>query len=216
MNLLRTTVAAFAFLGLFSAAHPAFAADNGPKQDLVGEAERWLQSAAAGPTVASDPVTRSVTGDGTTTAERKLDAPLSLGAEQKPLFALGAPQASVVARDWHGSMRLMGDRTLVLDDLRAAASNRMVMVRIATDSRLSTFVQMGVGEWRIDPAMFPTARSYSEMAGQIGSGFELRLSSRLRLAGEVTYTALYRGLHYTSDEVAPRMVACAFAVDARF
>jgi hypothetical protein len=64
--------------------------------------------------------------------------------------------------------------------------------------------------------MFPTARSYSEAAGQVGIGLELRISSRFRLAGEATYTALYRDLHYTSDEVAPRILAFAVAIDGRF
>jgi hypothetical protein len=54
------------------------------------------------------------------------------------------------------------------------------------------------------------------VAGQIGSGFELRLASRVRIASELTYTALYRDLHYTSDEVAPRIVAFAVAIDGRF
>ena len=58
-------------------------------------------------------------------------------------------------------------------------------------------MQLGVGEWRIDPAMFPNARSYSEVAGQVSAGFELRLPSGLRVAGEAPYTALYHDLHYS-------------------
>jgi hypothetical protein len=199
MNLFRTTVSTFAFLGSLALAQPALADGTSAKPDLVGEAERWLTAAAAGPTAASD-----------------LVEPSSVGAEHPALMDLSAPSLSVVARDWHGSMRLMGDRTLVLDDLRATASNRMVLTRLATEGRLSTFVQVGVGEWRIDPAMFPNARSYSEIAGQLGGGFELRLSSSTRIASEVSYTALYRDLHYTSDEVAPRMLAFAVAIDGRF
>jgi hypothetical protein len=220
MNFPRLTVSSLALLATVALAHSALADANGKpegRQDLVGEAERWLTMAAAGPTVASEPNAHGATArDGASTAERQVAAPSGLGAERKPLFDLGAPSASVVARDWHGSMRLMGDRTLVLDDLRATASNRMVLARIATDSRISPFVQMGVGEWRIDPAMFPTARSYSEAAGQVGTGLELRLSSRFRMAGEATYTALYRDLHYTADEVAPRILAFAVAIDGRF
>ena len=185
MKLLRSTVSASAlsFLELLALAQPALADGNGvakqdgSKQDLVGEAERWLTRAAAGPTVASDPTNHGGTDrEGSATAERELAPPSAMGAmgamgaKEKPLFGLTAPSASVVARDWHGSMRLMGDRTLVLDDLRATASNRMVMARLATDTRISTFVQVGIGEWRIDPAMFPTARSYSEAAGAIGVG----------------------------------------------
>lgn len=223
MKLLRSTLSVLSFFGLLALAQSASADGNGAakqdgsRQDLVGEAERWLTRAAAGPTAASDPSNHGGTDrEGSATAERELAPPSALGAEQKPLFDLTAPSASIVARDWHGSMRLLGDRTLVLDDLRATASNRMVMGRLATEGRISIFVQVGVGQWRIDPAMFPTARSYSELAGEIGSGFELRISSRMRIASEVTYTALYRDLHYTSDEVAPRMTTFALAIDGRF
>lgn len=223
MNPSRIAVASLALLAVVAVAQPALAEGNaaakqeGTRPDLVGEAERWLTMAAAGPTVASEPSLHGGSArDGASTAEREQAAPSALGAEKTPLFTLAAPSASVVARDWHGSMRLMGARTLVLDDLRATASNRMIVGRIATDSRISPFVQMGIGEWRIDPAMFPTARSYSELAGQVGTGLELRITSRFRIAGEATYTALYRDLHYTSDEVAPRILAFAVAIDGRF
>lgn len=224
MNFLRTAVSTLALFGSLGFAQPALAdgigngaKQDGARQDLVGEAERWLTAATAGPTAASDPSNHGgIAREGASTAERDLAKPSSMGAEQQAFIDFSAPSLSVVARDWHGSMRLMGDRTLVLDDLRATASNRMVVTRLATDARLSTFVQVGVGEWRIDPAMFPTARSYSEMAGQLGTGFELRISSRTRIASEVTYTALYRDLHYTSDEVAPRILAFAVAIDGRF
>lgn len=224
MNLLRTAISSFSFLAALAFVQPALAdgtgsggRQDGARQDLVGEAERWLTMAAAGPTAASDPTSHGgVAREGASTAERELAKPSTIGTEQQAFVDFTAPTLSVVARDWHGSMRLMGDRTLVLDDLRATASNRMVVTRLATEARLSTFVQVGIGEWRIDPAMFPTARSYSEVAGQLGTGFELRLSSRTRIASEVTYTALYRDLHYTSDEVAPRILAFAVAIDGRF
>ena len=215
---------ALTFFALLALAQPAFADGNGApgkdsgKGDLVSQAEQWLTRAAAGPTAASEPSEHGVGNrEASRTAEREALSPEANGGEQrKPFFDLAAPTASVVARDWHGSLRIMGDHTLVLDDLRATASNRMVMGRLATDSRMSTFVQIGLGQWRIDPAMFPNARSYAELAGQVGSGVELRLSSRVRIAGELTYTALYRDLHYTSDEVAPRILAFAVAIDGRF
>ncbi len=219
----RSILSGFSFLALLALAQPALADGNVTKQesgkgDLVSQAEQWLARAAAGPTAASDPTEHTAGArESSRTAEREPASADATGAEQpKPFFALTAPTASVVARDWHGALRIVGDRTLVLDDLRATASNRMVIARLATDSRLSTFVQIGLGQWRIDPAMFPTARSYSEVAGQVGSGVELRLSSRVRLAGEMTYTALYHDLHYTSDEVAPRILAFAVAIDGRF
>lgn len=45
---------------------------------------------------------------------------------------------SLVARDWRGSMRLVGTRTLLVDDLRPTASSRMVLGRLATGSGVST------------------------------------------------------------------------------
>jgi hypothetical protein len=90
------------------------------------------------------------------------------------------------------------------------------VARVATGGRFATFVQFGVGEWRIDTAMFPSARAYSEIAGQVGAGFELALSSRVRVAGEAQYTALSRGARYAPDEVAPRIASVALAIDAHF
>lgn len=90
------------------------------------------------------------------------------------------------------------------------------MARVATGGRFTTFAQLGVGEWRIDTAMFPNARAYSEIAGQIGAGFELALSSRLRAAGEAQYTVLSRSARYAPDEVAPRIMAFVLAVDGHF
>ena len=189
----------------------AFASDKGAQTPgVVSEAQRWLVAAAAGPAAASESTTRS-SSSSSSTAERA--APQA--AEQQP-FVDFSPNASVVARDWHGSMKIVGDRTMLLDEARPAASNRMIVGRLATEARLTTFVQVGVGEWRIDPALFPNARSYSEMAGQFGAGFELRLKSHLRIASEVQYTMLYRDLHYTADEVAPRMLAAFVALDGRF
>jgi hypothetical protein len=220
----RTTVLVFAFASLASIAATsllpaaALAADAAPKSaGIVGEAERWLTAAAAGPTVASDPTAHGAStesSDGASTAER--DVADRAAANEKPFIDFSSPHVALVARDWRGSMQLLGNRTMLVDDLRPTASNRMVVARLATDARLSSFMQVGAGEWRIDTAMFPNARAYSEVAGQIGTGFELRLPSSLRVAGEAQYTVLYRDLHYTTDEVAPRILAFVVAVDGRF
>jgi hypothetical protein len=215
MKSLRIPVAvlSLASLAAVSLSAPAFAAESAPKTaGIVGEAERWLTAAAAGPTAASDPTAHGGTTERGTTAERDVAST----AEEKPFVDFSSPNFALVARDWRGSMQLVGARTMLVDDLRPTASNRMVVARLATDARLSTFVQFGAGEWRIDTAMFPNARSYSEAAGQVGVGFELRLASALRLAGEAQYTALYRDLRYTTDEVAPRILAFVVAVDGRF
>lgn len=208
MRLLPLTTSALAMLAALAVSLPALASGKSPETPgVVEEAERWLIAAQAGPTVASEPTSRGLAA----TAERPAPEPAAL----QP-FVDVSPNASVVARDWRGSMKIVGDRTMLVDDLRPTASNRMLVGRLATDARLTTFVQVGVGEWRIDPVMFPTARSYSELAGQIGTGFELRLGSNLRIAGEAQYTVLHRDLRFTSDEVAPHMLAFFVAVAGRF
>lgn len=212
---LRPTLAVIASLAVIAFASPASAADTAPTKSpgIVGEAERWLTAATAGPTVASEPTLGGVAMQPSRTAER--DTAASSAAEQ-PSFMDLVPNASLVARDWRGSMKIAGQRTMLVDELRPTASNRMVVARVATSGRFTTFGQVGLGEWRIDTAMFPNARAYSEVAGQVGGGFELAVSSRLRVAGEAQYTMLYRNLTYTPDEVAPRIVAFVLAIDGRF
>lgn len=212
-NLLRTVtlslVASLVFAGLAS---PALAADPSPKTSLVNlvdEGKRWLFAATLGPTVASDPTAHTQTE---ATAERTSE---NVAREQAP-FVDFSPNASVIARDWRGSMKIIGGRTMLVDDLRPTASNRMVMGRLATDARLSLFAQVGVGEWRVDTVMFPSAVSYSEIAGQLGGGFEMRLTPRLRVAGEAQYTMLYRDLHYTTGEIAPRISSFVLALAGSF
>jgi hypothetical protein len=196
-------------------ANHARAADPAPKTsvvDLVDNGQRWLVAATLGPTVASDPTTRS-TADAPTAERARLGrAP---DAEHEPLFDL-SPNASIVARDWRGSMKIVGARTMLVDNLRPTASNRMVMGRIATDAKVSLFAQVGAGEWRIDTVMFPNTPSYSEIAGQVGGGFEARITPRFRFAGEVQYTILHRDLSYAAGEVAPLITSCVFAIDGRF
>lgn len=209
----RCTPAAVATFLLASAFALPASADprHSAAPGIIGEAERWITGAVLGPTVASEPTARPRSA----TAERDVtDA--TRGKGQQPFVDL-SPNASIVARDWRGSMKIVGARTMLVDDLRPTASQRMVMGRLSTDGRLSTFVQAGLGEWRIDSVMFPNARSSAETAGQVGTGFELRLPSSLRLAGEAQYTMLYRDdLHYTPDEVAPRILSVVVAIDGRF
>lgn len=219
----RSPVSALASLALLLAVvRPAFAGDSAPTptsssartSGIVGEAERWITAAAAGPVVASEPTAHGVATPTSRTAER--DAPpYGAGAERRALVEL-VPSLSLVARDWRGSVKIMGHRTMLVDELRPTASNRMVVARLATGGRLTTFGQLGVGEWRIDTVMFPNTRAYSEAAAQIGGGFELALTPSVRVAGEAQYTVLYRDLTYTSDEVAPRMLAFVVAIDGRF
>ena len=217
MNHLRLTVSFTSLVLLLTAASTAYAAgsERESSHGIVDEAKRWLSAAAAGPTVSSEPTMVGGARDANATAERGA-ARITPRAKERPFVDFSSPNLSLVARDWRGSFKLAGDRTLLVDELRPTASNRLVVVRLANDARLTTFAQLGVGEWRIDPSMFPNARSYSEVAGQLTTGFELRFPSGLRVAGEAQYTALYRDLHYGPDEVAPRIAAFVVAIDGRF
>ena len=218
MNLLRSILSVLASMAVLTIALPVSAADPGSRSNgaaltaaLTEEAQRWLRVASFGPTVASEPTHHSASGE---TAERT-SPEHAAAAQPPPLFDL-SPHASLVARDWRGSTRLVGNRTMLVDDLRPTASNRMVFARLATDARFSGFVQAGVGEWRIDTAMFPAARCDSEIAAQIGVGFELHLPRGMRVAGEAQYTMLSRDLHYSADEAAPRMASLVVAVAGHF
>jgi hypothetical protein len=219
MKSLRSTlqVSVLASLVLAASARSAFAADVAPKTSivtLVDHGQQWLLAAAAGPTVASEPTMRSTAG--AETAVRPVGPERQPAAEEQSIFDL-TPNASVVARDWRGSLKIVGARTMLVDDLRPTASNRMVIGRVATNAaRISLFAQVGAGEWRVDTVMFPGAVSYSELAGQLGGGFELHLAPRLRVAGEIQYTMLARDLHYSEGEVAPRMTSYVIAAAGTF
>lgn len=210
----RLLLVLVASLFVFTLARPAFAADAASRAPgILGEAEPWINAALAGPAVASEPSVPGGANGAAATAERETKAD---DDADKPSFTDLVPNAALVARDWRGATKLAGQRTMLVDELRPTASNRMVVARLATGGRFTTFGQLGLGEWRIDTAMFPNARAYSEIAGQVGAGFEMALSSRVRVAGEAQYTVLSRSATYAPDEVAPRIVAFVVAMEGRF
>lgn len=104
-----------------------------------------------------------------------------------------APKVSLVARDWASSTRLAGDRLSLVDGVRLAASTRMVVGRARLSStRFTPFVQVGLGQWRIDRNLLPLTPRAIEVASQLGGGFELRLTRRWQLAFETTATTLIK------------------------
>ena len=103
------------------------------------------------------------------------------------------PTVSLVARDWGSSFRVAGERLALVDALRLTSSTRMVLTRFrATDSRISPFVQVGLGQWRTDPFLLPLTPSYMELAAQAAGGIELRLMGSWQVALESTVTSIYR------------------------
>src|SRR5690606_36543739 len=83
-----------------------------------------------------------------------------------------APRVTLVARDWASSTRLAGDRLSVVDAIRLSASTRMVVGRARlSNARFAPFVQIGMGQWRVDRNYLPFTPSSIEVASQLGTGF---------------------------------------------
>jgi hypothetical protein len=99
---------------------------------------------------------------------------------------------SLVARDWEAARLLMG-RLSATDQVQHGRSRRMVLVRArlfdVSAGSLSPFVQVGLGQWRIDPDM-PVLPHYVAAAAQAGAGVELLLSRWASIAIEVDCTVL--------------------------
>lgn len=113
-----------------------------------------------------------------------------------------APRVTLVARDWASSTRLLGEPLSVVEQLRLAASTRMVVGRARlSGTRFTPFLQVGLGQWRVDRNYLPLTPHTIEVASQFGTGFELRLTRRWQLAAEATMTTLIReGQHDSVPE----------------
>ena len=104
-----------------------------------------------------------------------------------------APKVTLVARDWASSTRLLGERLSVVEQLRLSASTRMVVGRARlSGARFTPFLQVGLGQWRVDRNHLPLTPHTIEIATQVGTGFELRINRRLQLAAETSMTTLIR------------------------
>lgn len=115
-----------------------------------------------------------------------------------------APKVTLVARDWSQSTRLLGDKMGFIDNVRLAQSTRMVVSRVRLNSaRFTPFMQLGVGQWRVDRRYVPNMPLMVEIAGQLGTGFEMRISKRVQLAAEFSATTLIR---YDVNEQQPQNV----------
>jgi hypothetical protein len=114
-----------------------------------------------------------------------------------------SPHVSLVARDWSGAQLLMGSLMLT-DQLRLSRSCRMVLSRVRlANGRFTPFLQVGVGQWRVDTDLVPYLPRDVEIAEQTGGGFEFALTRNAVIAVEGDYTILYREQHE------PQMVADA-------
>jgi hypothetical protein len=109
--------------------------------------------------------------------------------------AVVRPRATLVARDWGGAIVLMGHLSPT-DQFRLSRSTRMIMGRVHVPiGRFTPFVQLGLGQWRLDPGLFPSCVRDVESAGQLGSGLEIAIARTASVALEADYTVLYREQH---------------------
>ncbi|MBS2013990.1 MAG: hypothetical protein JST00_13960 [Deltaproteobacteria bacterium] len=123
-----------------------------------------------------------------------------------------APRVSLVARDWGAAFKVAGDRLALVDALRLTSSTRMVMTRVRlSDRRFTPFVQLGLGQWRMDPYLLPLAPRNPEIAAQIGGGFEVALLRNWQIAAETSATVIYRDDVPPVDAAVPRMWSTTLA-----
>jgi hypothetical protein len=109
--------------------------------------------------------------------------------------AVVAPRASLIARDWGGAMVLTGHLSPT-DQFRLSRSTRMIMGRVHVPvGRFTPFGQLGLGQWRLDPDLFPSCVRDVESAGLLGGGLEVALARTAVVALEADYTVLYREQH---------------------
>lgn len=183
-------LAATAIVALTAAAVPSPARADEPRgvdwEKAVVDLDRLARRGSERPTT---PSPASQTSRPTVSDD---PSPQNLGAAW---FGV-APRVTVVARDWSSSTRLAGDRLSVVDAFRLAQSTRMVVARTRlSNARFTPFIQLGVGQWRVDRNYLPFTPSNIEVASQVGTGFELRLSEKWQLAAETSAISLIRDGH---------------------
>ena len=93
----------------------------------------------------------------------------------------------------------------------------MVLSRIRlANGRFTPFVQVGIGQWRVDTDLVPYLPRDVEIAEQTGGGFEFALSRSAVIAVEADYTILYREQHEPQMVAEPRPWVTFVAARARF
>jgi hypothetical protein len=116
-----------------------------------------------------------------------------------------SPHLSLVARDWGEAEALYGHLT-VSDQVRLSRSSRMLVSRLRLlDGRFVPFIDVGLGQWRVDRDLMPVLPRDVELAAQLGFGFELRLWDRFSVALELDHTILYREQHEPQMVTAPHL-----------
>jgi hypothetical protein len=100
-----------------------------------------------------------------------------------------AAHLSVIARDWDAAQLLVGHLAPIDEVLRERSKRMVLMRRRLADGPLVPFVQLGLGQWRVDPDM-PAIPHDVVLAGQLGAGAELRLTRWASVAAEAECTVI--------------------------
>jgi hypothetical protein len=112
-----------------------------------------------------------------------------------------ALELSVVSRDWQGARAVIGP-LIATDFLRPTRSSQMLMGRVRlSGQRITTFVQLGLGSWRLDSELLSPRVVEVDRAGQVGAGIEWTISTLTArspgaaVALESESTVLFRDRH---------------------
>jgi hypothetical protein len=100
-----------------------------------------------------------------------------------------AARLSVIARDWDAAQLLLGHLSPIDEVLRERSKRMVLMRRRLADGPLVPFLQLGLGQWRIDPDM-PAIPHDVVLAGQLGGGLELHLTRLASVAAEAECTVI--------------------------
>ena len=203
----RALVAMLTALVVIAVPRAAFA-------DEVGTVE-WSKFYAAaegvmrGKFVREEPTSRASqsSSDGTLRTDGRTG---SAGTATNPWFGVD-PHVSVVARDWGEGFRLYGAPMALSDQLRLTRSSRMIMSRVRVGTgRIVPFVQLGVGQWRVDTTTLPAMHYDVEIASHAGWGIEAHLAKNLDLVAESSTTFIMRDSREAGNVVQTRIVGAAF------
>ncbi len=137
-----------------------------------------------------------------------------------PWFGV-APKVSLVARDWGGAKSLLGGDIALTDALRTSHSFRMALARIRFGTgRFVPFAQLGLGEYRIDTDIIPNHVADTELAAQVGGGFEVHMLRERRygldFAAETNFTQIVRDVREPGNLPTSRMCNSLLAMRMRF
>jgi len=143
------------------------------------------------------------------------ERPASLRAPEDMPWVGSSPRWGIIARDWGGARGLLGGLSL-MDRLRPIRSRRMLVTRVrVTDGRVTPFLQMGLGQWRIDTDLMPALRRDVETAGQLGGGIEVSFGAAT-IALEADDTMLYRERHDARQVCQPNVWNSLLAARVEF